>query len=445
MTKTQQIAFLLLGLALVLVGNLFVDSAFFLSLECFVFLSTLLYLKFQGKPVRFGFLAMGTLTLLTLLSLGFWADAKSFGVLKLAVLRSAAGLLATFVVANLLQWAELKKLMHRHPQIDAALRPWLEYVDFVVGHAELFVGEIQRRLNVAWLRVCKPQKTLSLYSGVLVSGLENTFDRMIQVEDSKVLRGGGELLQTGVSLRGPLSELKSPVIHLQRAAWVYPKSKQGLFIDDLQVARGEWVAVLGASGSGKSTLLRALSGLLPLTSGSFLRFDREVKGSLAERVDSRVAMMFQDPHEQILGSTPLNDALWALQKRGVSTDVAEKKVLDLYRNLDLLDLADRPVSQLSFGEKKRVCLASLIVTEPEVLLCDELTCGLDPLNAVRLLRFLAELVQQRNMTVLWATHEEHLLPERIERVLLLAEGEMIFDGPRQVGLAPENLERAGLR
>lgn len=203
--------------------------------------------------------------------------------------------------------------------------------------------------------------------------------------------------------------------------------------------------VLGPSGSGKITLLAATAGLMPVEEGRFERLGVAVAGRpLSSRADRRVALVYQDPADQLVGATPREDPLWGLVRAGAPEDEACQRAEAAQESLGIASLADRPVARLSFGEKKRVAFAAALSVGPELLLLDEPTSGLDP----RASRLLADAVEaaaaSSGAAVLWATHDVGVLPARVRRVLLLGEGKPVFDGPLSEGLSPDLLQRAGL-
>jgi cobalt/nickel transport system ATP-binding protein len=204
------------------------------------------------------------------------------------------------------------------------------------------------------------------------------------------------------------------------------------------------VALAGPSGSGKTTLLKTIAGLVQPQAGAIARFGRVMaNGPLSERVDGRVALVFQDPNDQLLGATPVEDVTWGLRHRGVPRAAADARARATLDSLVIGELADRPIHELSFGERKRAAFAAALAVRPDLLLCDEPTMGLDPVAASRLVHALATAAGA-GLTVLWATHDLAALPRAIDRIVLLSGGRVAFDGPLHDGLSPRRLEGAGL-
>jgi biotin transport system ATP-binding protein len=183
------------------------------------------------------------------------------------------------------------------------------------------------------------------------------------------------------------------------------------------------IAVVGANGSGKSTLARLLNGLVLPTSGRVTvdGLDTRRDGAAVRR---RVGFVFTDPDAQIVMPTVGEDVAFSLRRRK-DLDPAQRQALveDALQRFGLAGLADRPAHLLSGGQKQLLALAAVMVTEPQVLVCDEPTTLLDLRNADRIAAMLRELPQQ----VVLVTHQLDLVLE-YQRVLVMDEGRVVYDG-----------------
>jgi cobalt/nickel transport system ATP-binding protein len=271
---------------------------------------------------------------------------------------------------------------------------------------------------------------------VLANGVIRALDRATLLDETRTLRSARRLPPTDPEI--------APV--LMQEVWItYPDGAVGVQNVSLALQAGEWAAVIGPSGSGKSTLLRAMAGLLPPSQGFLVRLGvRLLPGRLGDRVDCRVGFVFQNPDEQLFGSTPLEDLCWGLQRLDVADAEAESRAVEMLKQLDIAHLGHRPIHRLSFGERKRVAFAAALVCEPELLLCDEPTSNLDVVAAQRLMTILERVATQRDITVVWTTHDITALPRRVRRVVLLRDGRLTFDGRRDEGLSAARLAQAGL-
>jgi energy-coupling factor transporter ATP-binding protein EcfA2 len=240
----------------------------------------------------------------------------------------------------------------------------------------------------------------------------------------------------------------------------YPDGKEALRGVDLAVPAGESVAVVGPNGAGKSTLLLHLNGLLPGKSRSTVGHSHlggwgqsngkrsvvprvwigglEVADRNAPEVRRQVGLVFQDPDDQLFCDTVLEDVAFGPLNQGKSRAEARTIALECLRQVDLHQEADRPPHHLSFGERKRACLAGVLACRPSVLVLDEPSANLDP----RARRRFIELLKSIFCTKLIATHDLELVLEVCPRTVLLDAGRVVADGPSPVILADAALMEA---
>ncbi len=166
------------------------------------------------------------------------------------------------------------------------------------------------------------------------------------------------------------------------------------------IEAGERVALLGLNGSGKTTLFKSIVGLLPHEGQIHVDGIRVTSESLA-LIRSKVGFLFNVPEDQLLFPRVLDDIAFSLRQRKVSKSEASRRAYDSLVEMGIEELAERPVYELSHGQKLRVALAGILVTKPELLLLDEPTAGLDPPGK----RKLAERLQGLNAAMMIATHD----------------------------------------
>lgn len=199
---------------------------------------------------------------------------------------------------------------------------------------------------------------------------------------------------------------------------------------DVDLELGERrVAVIGANGSGKSTLARLLNGLVLPTEGTVTVDGLDTRGDGAA-VRRKVGFVFTDPDAQIVMPTVAEDVAFSLRRRGLGADERRARVDAALQRFGLSDLADRPAHLLSGGQKQLLALTAVLVTEPEVLVCDEPTTLLDLRNADLIARTLAALPQQ----VVLVTHQLELVLA-YDRVVVVDAGRVVHDGSPDAAVA----------
>lgn len=212
------------------------------------------------------------------------------------------------------------------------------------------------------------------------------------------------------------------------------------------IRAGERVALLGGNGTGKTALLKTIVGLLSMPGSNIQVAGQTVTGSPARAVAAGVGLVFQNPDDQLFGATVREDALFGPQNQGHSHKESASRVARALADLGIADLAERPIEALSFGERKRACLAGVFAMQPSLLLLDEPTAGLDPAGELAFVALMDRLTGEGRGTLLFATHAVDLVPLFAERVILLAGGRIAADGPtREVFRQTELLRAANVR
>jgi cobalt/nickel transport system ATP-binding protein len=159
-----------------------------------------------------------------------------------------------------------------------------------------------------------------------------------------------------------------------------------------------------------------------------------------------MGLLFQNPDEQLFAPTVFEDVAFGPRNMGFNEEEVRRRVLQALDLVELSGFEGRSISQLSFGQKKRVALAGLLAMGHEVLLLDEPTLGLDPIRERRFLKLLKRLQEERSITLVIATHQVDIVPEIADRVLILSEGKVFFLGPpEEIFGKPQPLEKVYLR
>ena len=230
-------------------------------------------------------------------------------------------------------------------------------------------------------------------------------------------------------------------LEVRGLAYAYPDGTQALFGVDLTIGRGERVALLGPNGAGKTTLVLHLNGILHGGVGTVrvggLGVDAADRASLRE-VRRRVGIVFQDPDDQLFMPTVREDVAFGPANLGVRGEELDRRVERALDRVGMLDAVDRPPAHLSFGQRRRVAVATVLAMEPEILVLDEPSSNLDPASR----RELAEIMLSLDVTVLMVTHDLPYAAELCPRSLIMSGGVVAADGPTLELLADEELLRA---
>ena len=229
----------------------------------------------------------------------------------------------------------------------------------------------------------------------------------------------------------------SPLIELSGVGYRYPDGTEALGGVDLVVHQGRSLALLGPNGAGKSTLLLHLNGILRATSGSVRVGGRTVDDATVRDVRMDVGLVFQDPDDQLFMTTLYEDVAFGPLNMGLGAEETAGRVHRALHEVGLADAASRPGHHLSFGQRKRAALATVMVMEPRVLVLDEPTANLDP----RSRRQMIELLQSAGTTALIATHDMDVAWELCDDAAVLDAGTIVAQGTREDILTDEALLR----
>jgi len=244
---------------------------------------------------------------------------------------------------------------------------------------------------------------------------------------------GGQMM--GVS--SATNDADALAIDVRSLGHQFPDGHWGLVDVDLQVRPGERVALLGPNGAGKSTLALHLNGILMPTAGRVAIHGQDVRSGQLAAIRQQVGLVFQDPDDQLFMPTVAQDVAFGPRNFGVPPDQIDARVQEALTAVGMSDAAASFPGHLSFGQRRRVAIATVLACRPDILVLDEPTSNLDPAARQELSVILAKL----EVTVLIITHDLPFAAAQCPRSVVVADGRVVADGPTRVLLADAELLR----
>ncbi len=236
-----------------------------------------------------------------------------------------------------------------------------------------------------------------------------------------------------------------PLLEVKNLCFGYNKGQHTLQNVSFSIGKGEMVSIVGRNGAGKSTLSKLICGFETQDSGEIYLNGKDLKEENIRRRAKHIGYVMQNPNQMISKTMIYDEVAMALQGSGMTDEQIREKVEDTLKVCGLYPFRNWPVSALSFGQKKRVTIASVLVQDPELILLDEPTAGQDFRHYTDIMEFLQGL-NARGVTVVMITHDMHLMLEYTPRALVFCEGQLIADRSASAVLCdPELIERAALK
>ena len=241
--------------------------------------------------------------------------------------------------------------------------------------------------------------------------------------------------------------MKETIIEIKNLKYAYTGDKPALRGIDVTIGKGERIAVIGSNGAGKSTFFLNLNGVLTPDSGEIYfkgqKLTRDKKDLNTLR--KSIGIVFQDADNQIIASTVMGEVSFGPMNLKLPREEVVRRVDEALEYMNITDFKDRPPHYLSGGEKKRITIADIIAMHSEVIVFDEPTAALDPLNAEMLEEVLEKLAAQEK-TMLISTHDVDFASRWAERALVFCDGQIIADAPPvEIFSDAEILKRANLK
>lgn len=225
-----------------------------------------------------------------------------------------------------------------------------------------------------------------------------------------------------------------PTLFVNDLRFSYPDGHQALKGVDVVIRRGEKVALVGPNGAGKSTLILHLNGILDGGERVHIAGMPTTRKNLPH-IRAKVGLVFQNPDDQLFSPTVFEDVAFGPLHMGLPADEVRRRVGDALAQVGMGDFAGRLSHHLSIGQKKRVAIATVLSMDPEILVLDEPSAGLDP----RARRALIQLLNELPLTMLVSTHDMLMVRELFPRMIIMDEGRVVADGQTAVLLENEPL------
>ena len=236
------------------------------------------------------------------------------------------------------------------------------------------------------------------------------------------------------------------ILKVDNLSFSYDDQKDVLKNISFSIKEGEMLSIVGKNGAGKSTLSHLICGFEKGYKGSIIFNDEDiVKKSITERAEL-IGYVMQNPNFMITTAMIYDEIALGLKMRGISEEEIEKRVDKVLKICGLTRFKTWPISALSYGQKKRVTIASILVLEPKVIILDEPTAGQDYFHYTEIMEFLKEINRTIGITIIMITHDMHLMLEYTKRSIVLSDGELIKDtDSSEVLTNPKIIEKANLK
>ena len=240
-------------------------------------------------------------------------------------------------------------------------------------------------------------------------------------------------------------ENQNPILELDNINFSYNNEKQILKNVSFKINKGDMAAIVGRNGAGKSTISKLICGFYKPTSGRILFDGKDMVDYTIKERSEKIGFVMQNPNQMISKTMVYDEVAFGLKIRGLSDSEIKERVYETLRICGLYGYRNWPISALSFGQKKRVTIASILVLNPDMIILDEPTAGQDFKHYTEIMEFLVDL-NKKGVTILMVTHDMHLMLEYTNKVIVLSEGEKIADNiPAYILTNKEIIEKANLK
>ena len=299
-------------------------------------------------------------------------------------------------------------------------------------------GDILKKINIR-----EPLYVSALkYSGFDL----NSFDNISDINSINFLVAKDKIINwINREYCDDLRKYDNNILELKNIHFSYNKNKKILKNINLNIKKGEMISVVGSNGAGKSTLSKIISGFEKLEEGSIIYEGKDIsKESISERAE-KIGFVLQNPNSMISKIHIFDEIALGLRMRNVDEEEIKERVYDILEVCKLKEFRNWPIKALSYGQKKRVTIASILVLNPKIIILDEPTAGQDLFHYREIMEFLKQL-HDYGITIIFITHDMYLMLEYTDRAYVFNEGNLISEGePDKIFSNKELLKEANLK
>ena len=243
-------------------------------------------------------------------------------------------------------------------------------------------------------------------------------------------------------VESPVPEKKTctdVVLEIKDLDFSYVEEEPILKNINLKIHRGEMVSIVGKNGAGKTTLSNLICGFIHPNTGEICLNGENMENLSIKERGEKVGLVMQNPNQMISKAMIFDEVALGLRVRGVAEEEVKERVFATLKICGLYPFRNWPISALSYGQKKRVTIAAILVMNPEILILDEPTAGQDYRHYTEIMEFLKELNENHGITILMITHDMHLMLEYTDRAVVIAEGKLLADDKPAAVLTNEKI------
>ena len=255
------------------------------------------------------------------------------------------------------------------------------------------------------------------------------YDNLSNFEDTNILENDLSKIKNwadSVKVQEDLSE-KSPILQIKNLCFSYGKNKKTLEDLNFTINKGDIVSLVGPNGAGKSTLAKLLCGFIRPTSGEIILANKDIKNQSIKEIAEKIGFCLQNPNAMISKTSVIEEVSFGLKLRNVKEEEIKEKTKKILEICGLYPFRNWPIAALSYGQKRRVTIASILILDPQILILDEPTAGQDYKHYTEIMEFIKNLNQKLNLTILMISHDMHLIQEYTDRTLVIANGKLLAD------------------